>query len=80
MYADDTTLLCNIDNNVTEDVINSELFKVYEWLEANKLALNVLYTKLMVFHTCSKSVRYLSLLINGKLIEGVTQFNFSVWF
>ena len=26
MYADDTTLFCNIDNNVTEDVINRELF------------------------------------------------------
>ena len=25
MYADDTTLFCNIDNNVTEDVINHEL-------------------------------------------------------
>ena len=41
MYADDTTLFCNIDNNVTEDVINRELLKVYEWLGANKLSLNV---------------------------------------
>ena len=30
----------------------------------------------MVFHTRNKSVRYPSLLINGKLIERVTQFNF----
>ena len=43
MYADDTTLFCNmhVDNNVTEDVINRELFKIYEWLGAIKLALNV---------------------------------------
>ena len=27
IYADDTTLFCNIDNNVTEDVINRELLK-----------------------------------------------------
>ena len=27
MYADDTTLFCNIDNNMTEDVNNRELFK-----------------------------------------------------
>ena len=27
MYADDTTLFCNIDNNVTEDVINRELLR-----------------------------------------------------
>ena len=51
MYADNTTLFCNIDNNVTEDVINRELCKIYEWLGANKLALNVSETKFMVFHT-----------------------------
>ena len=67
MYADDTTLFCNIDNNVTEDVINRELFKIYEWLGANKLALNVSKTKFMVFHTRNKSVKYPSLLINGIL-------------
>ena len=72
MYADDTTLFCN----VTEDVINRELFKIYEWLGANKLALNVSKTKFMVFHTRNKFVKYPSLLINGKLIERVTQFNF----
>ena len=76
MYADDTTLFCNINNNVTEDVINRERFKIYEWLGANKLALNVSKTKFMVFHTRSKSVKYPNLLINGKLIERVTQFNF----
>ena len=49
MYADDTTLFCNIDNNVTEDVINRERLKVYEWLGANKLSLNVAKTKLWFF-------------------------------
>ena len=58
MYADDTTLFCNIDNNVTEDAINRELYKIYEWLGANKLALNVSKTKFMVFHTRNKSVKY----------------------
>ena len=27
MYADDTTLFCNIDNNVTEDVINRDFLR-----------------------------------------------------
>ena len=76
MYADDTTLFCNIDNNVTEDVINRELHKVYEWLGANKLSLNVAKTKFMVFHTSNRLVRYPNLLINGRPIERVTQFNF----
>ena len=51
MYADDTTLFCNIDSNVTADVINRELFKIFELLGANKPALHVSKTKLMVFHT-----------------------------
>ena len=28
MYVDDTTLYCNIDQNVSEEVINNELSKV----------------------------------------------------
>ena len=74
MYADDTTLFCNIDNNVT--VINRELLKVYEWLGANKLSLNVAKSKFMVFHTSNRLVRYPNLLINGRPIKRVTQFNF----
>ena len=27
MYTDDTTLLCNMDNNVDEHVINNELVR-----------------------------------------------------
>ena len=76
MYADDTTLFCNIDNNVTEDVINRELLKIYEWLGANKLSLNVAKTKFMVFHTSNILVRCPNLLINGRPIERVTQFTF----
>ena len=72
----DTTLFCNIDNNVTEDDINRELLQVYEWLGANKLSLNVTKTKFMVFHTSNRLVRYPNLLINGRLIERVKQFNF----
>ena len=32
MYADNTTLYCNIDQYVNEDVINVELAKLSEWL------------------------------------------------
>ena len=38
MYTDDTTLYCNIDQYVNEDVINVERAKLSEWLGANKLA------------------------------------------
>ena len=58
MYADDTTLYCNIDQNVSEEVINNELSKVSQWLAANKLSINVTKTKYMVFHLHKKVVTY----------------------
>ena len=42
MYADDTTLYCNIDSGHTSGtMINDELKKISRWLAANKLSLNV---------------------------------------
>ena len=76
MYADDTTLYCNINQNVSEVVINNELLKVSQWLAANKLSLNVGKTKFMVFHLRNKVVSYPDLHLNGNKIERVTQFNF----
>ena len=76
MYADDTTLYCNVNNNVTDDLLNCELSKICDWLGANKLALNVSKTKFMVFHTFNKHVIYPKLNINGNNIELVTNFNF----
>ena len=41
MYADDTTIYCNINENVNEIVINAELEKVNKWLCSNKLSSNI---------------------------------------
>ena len=41
MYADYTTLYCNIDQYINEYIINEELHKLSEWLGANNLALNI---------------------------------------
>ena len=41
MYADDTTIYCNISQNVNEIVMNAELEKVNKWLCSNKLTLNI---------------------------------------
>ena len=74
MYADDTTLYCNIDQYVNEDVINVELAKLSEWLGANKLSLNK--TEFMVFYTSNRAVKYPNLKINNTDIEHVFEFNF----
>ena len=75
MYADDKTLCCNVNINVTNDLLNCELSKIYDLLGANKLALNVSKTKYMVFHTANKHVTYPKLNINRNNIELVTNFN-----
>ena len=74
MYADNTTLHCNIDELVNEDDINVELAKLSECLGANKLALNISKTKFMFFHTSNKAVKYPNLKINNIDIEHVFDF------
>ena len=64
MYADDTTLYCNL-GDLSEDIINTELTKVSEWLAANKLSLNVKKTKYMVFHTPQRKVTCPEIKINN---------------
>ena len=77
MYADDTTLYCDIkDVPNYENVLNVELCKITNWLAANKLSLNVSKTKFMVFHSDKKKVVYPKLLINNIEIERVDYFNF----
>ena len=76
MYADHTTLYCNIYENVDEDTINNELANIWEWLIANKLSLNTKKTKYMVLHTNQRNVTYPNLVINNIIIERVSHFNF----
>ena len=76
MYADDTTLYCNINRNISDQDINAELKKVSDWLCSNKLSLNVKKTKYMVFYTAHRKVTYPILTLNNIEIERVTQFNF----
>ena len=51
LYADDTSVLLN-GKNIYElmDIINNELQKLYIWLRANKLTLNIDKTYYMIFH------------------------------
>ena len=55
MYADDTTIYCNINQNLNEIVINAELEKVYKWLCSNKLSLNIKKTKFIIFFITIKN-------------------------
>ena len=76
MYADDTTLFCNINNVINDNEINRQLNTISEWLLSNKLSLYIKKTKYMVFHINQRRVLYLKLYLNMMEIERVTQFNF----
>ena len=78
MYADDTTLYCNLEDFVdcdTETAINRELQKINLWLLRNKLTLNVDKTKFMIFHK-RKKVPNMSIALNNIAITKVDTFNY----
>ena len=54
MYADDTTLTSTVSNfrnnsNPVETLINAELLKINDWLQINKLSLNIAKSKFIIF-------------------------------
>ena len=73
LFADDTTLIAsNSDFTVLIDSINDNLDHVHNWLLCNKLSLNVLKTKYLIFrNTQNTSEIYdkTSLLIDANNIE-----------
>ena len=76
MYADDTTLCCNINDANSDIILNNEMCKISDWLSSNKLFLNVKKTKYMVFYIAQNKVSYPTLILNNDNIEKVSQFNF----
>ena len=80
MYADDTTLLTTAQSfDKKTDLgrsINAELTKVSDWLNVNKLSLNVNKTKAMTFHMPQKILQLPQISIAQTDIEFVDNFNF----
>ena len=90
LYADDTSLfssLCsfnvslngnNFDKHVLSTNINNELRKIQEWLNINKLSLNVSKTKYIIFHNHQRNIDSLipDIRINNQAIERFSEFNF----
>ncbi len=83
IYADYTTLEITIEmviresNNISiEDKINNELHLIKEWLQLNKLSLNINKSNYMVFHMPPKNINPLQLKIEQIEIERVYEFNF----
>ena len=77
MFADDTNVFLNGKNmNMLIDTIQQELSRLYVWLLANKLSLNLSKTHFMVFHRDRHKHNNIHIEINKVPIEQVkhTQF------
>ena len=59
-----------------EYTLNQELQRVYKWLLANKLNLNIAKTKYLIFSKRNNNINPIYLNINDNVIEHVHQFNF----
>ena len=91
MFADDTSLLSTLQTFFTfkpkskEDIatlgrgISFELSLINDWLQINKLSLNVGKTKYMIFHKHQKNVslyQHLTLEFDGAKINCTDTFDF----
>ena len=81
IYADDTTLCATLDsfgNNseLIEENINSELNDVVDWLKLNRLSVNAMKTKGMIFHTQHKALDVPNIKMDNVRIDFVDEFSF----
>ena len=71
LFADDTSLLY-ADTNLKslEKTVNSELIKVSDWLNANRLTLNAKKSNYVIFRPYQRKLNYL---VNIEMIDNRTQ-------
>ena len=71
LFADDTSLLY-ADTNLKslEKTVNSELLKVSDWLNANKLTLNAKKSNYVIFRPYQRKLNYS---VNIEMIDNCTQ-------
>ena len=73
LFADDTTVLIegtNINTMITS--LNCELAKLTEWLNANKLSINVSKSHYMVFHRSRRKINNGDILLDTTILSQVT--------
>jgi hypothetical protein len=74
-YADDSTLLSTLNSfSFDEGAINRELDRAQKWFNANRLSVNPVKTKMMIFHPPNKQVVAPNLLMNNTPLEIVDNF------
>ena len=74
MYADDTELhCCGEDLQSVQDDLQSDLYRIQDWLQANRLQLNVSKSAIMLIGSWQKlRGRSVTVSINGKPLASIT--------
>lgn len=78
---DDSTLFAVLESfgnnkNNQEKNINNEMKLINSWFQANRLSINGLKTKAMIFHNTQKKIDKLRLQIDDSYIDIVDEFNY----
>ena len=77
LFADDTFLCAqNADMEMLEKEVNVEINKVYEWLAANKLTLNISKSKFMIISNKKSSLDNFQVSINDTKLERCQQYKY----
>ena len=77
LFADDTTVLIEGTNiNTMIAALNCELAKLTEWLNANKLSINVSKSHYMVFHRSRRKINKGNILLDTTILSQVTYTKF----
>ena len=70
LFADDTNLFFESEKlDVLQNTVNQEISKLVNWLNANRLALNVSKTNFVIFSASNKPLQPVTILINRQAIE-----------
>ena len=78
LFADDTNILCSHTClKKSNEIIQSEMNKITDWLNANKLSINAGKTKFILFRSKNKKPKaYIKILINNEDIKQVKNTTF----
>ena len=77
LFADDTTVLIDGTNiNTMIATLNCELAKLTEWLNANKLLINVSKSHYMLFHRSRRKINKGNILLDTTILSQVTYTKF----
>ena len=70
LFADDTNLFFEASNlDTLQSTVNREMCKLVNWLNSNRLALNLSKTNFVIFSAKNKPLKPVTIIINRKAVE-----------